>query len=160
MVTHLKEGDKVPAFSGIDQDGQTITPAQFKGKKWVIYFYPHDNTPTCTTQACNIRDNYKLLKKENIDIIGISTNDEKSHQRFIKKFKLPFPLIADTAHKIADLFGVWFPKKFMGREFLGMHRTTFLMDENGIIRKIIHKPKSKIHVQEILAAWTEIETAH
>ncbi len=156
MITHLTEGDKVPAFSGQDQDGKTIASADFKGKKWVIYFYPHDNTPTCTTQACNIRDHYTALKKAHIEIIGISTDDEKSHRKFIKKYQLPFPLIADTDHRIADLFGVWSPKKFMGREFLGLHRTTFLVDEKGLIQKIIHKPKSKQHVQEILAAWKEL----
>lgn len=158
-MTHLLEGEKAPVFSGPDQNGNTISNIFFKGKKTALYFYPHDNTPTCTTQACNLRDNFAALKKDGVQVIGISTDDEKSHTKFIKKYKLPFPLIADKDHAIAKSFGVWAPKKFMGREFLGMNRTTFLIDEKGIIKKIIHKPKSRVHAQEIREAWKEILTA-
>ena len=158
-MTHLLEGEKAPVFSGPDQNGNTISNIFFKGKKTALYFYPHDNTPTCTTQACNLRDNFATLKKDGVQVIGISTDDEKSHTKFIKKYKLPFPLIADKDHAIAKSFGVWAPKKFMGREFLGMNRTTFLIDEKGIIKKIIHKPKSRVHAQEIREAWKEILTA-
>jgi len=158
-MTHLLEGEKAPVFSGPDQNGNTISNDFFKGKKTAVYFYPHDNTPTCTTQACNLRDNFAALKKDGVQVIGVSTDDEKSHTKFIKKYKLPFPLIADKDHAIAKTFGVWAPKKFMGREFLGMNRTTFLIDEKGIIKKIIHKPKSRVHAQEIREAWKEILTA-
>lgn len=158
-MTHLLEGEKAPVFSGPDQNGDTISNDFFKGKKTAVYFYPHDNTPTCTTQACNLRDNFAALKKDGVQVIGVSTDDEKSHTKFIKKYKLPFPLIADKDHAIAKTFGVWAPKKFMGREFLGMNRTTFLIDEKGIIKKIIHKPKSRVHAQEIREAWKEILTA-
>ncbi|MFZ1799824.1 MAG: thioredoxin-dependent thiol peroxidase [Chitinophagaceae bacterium] len=157
-MTHLLEGEKAPAFSGPDQNGNTISNNNFKGEKTALYFYPHDNTPTCTIQACNLRDNFAALKKEGIQVIGVSTDDEKSHTKFIKKYKLPFPLIADKDHAIAKKFGVWAPKKFMGREFLGMNRTTFLIDEKGIIKKIIHKPKSRMHAQEIGDDWKEILT--
>lgn len=157
-MTHLLEGEKAPVFSGPDQNGNTISNNNFKGEKTALYFYPHDNTPTCTIQACNLRDNFAALKKEGIQVIGVSTDDEKSHTKFIKKYKLPFPLIADKDHAIAKTFGVWAPKKFMGREFLGMNRTTFLIDEKGIIKKIIHKPKSRMHAQEIGDDWKEILT--
>lgn len=155
-MTHLLEGEKAPEFSGPDQNGNIISNKDFKGKKTALYFYPHDNTPTCTIQACNLRDNFSSLKKEDVQVIGVSTDDEKSHTKFIKRFNLPFPLIADKDHEIAKTFGVWAPKKFMGREFIGMQRTTFLIDEKGIIRKIIHKPKSRLHAQEIAEAWKEI----
>lgn len=157
-MTHLLEGEKAPDFSGPDQDGVLISNKNFKGKKTALYFYPHDNTPTCTTQACNLRDNFSKLKKQGIQVLGVSTDDERSHVKFIKKYSLPFPLIADKDHNIAKTFGVWKPKKFMGREFIGMQRTTFLIDEKGMIRRIIHKPKSKMHAQEIQQAWAEILT--
>ncbi|MBS1731588.1 MAG: thioredoxin-dependent thiol peroxidase [Bacteroidetes bacterium] len=155
-MTHLSEGEAAPEFFGPDQDGNIFSNKDFMGKKTAFYFYPHDNTPTCTIQACNLRDHFDLLKKEGIQVIGISTDDEKSHTKFRKKYILPFPLIADKDHAIATNFGVWAPKKFMGREFIGMQRTTFLIDEKGIIRKIIHKPKSRIHAQEISDAWKDI----
>lgn len=156
---HLQPGDKAPAFSGKDQNGNTIALKDFKGKKLVLYFYPHDNTPTCTVQACNVRDNYAALKKAGITIIGISTDDVTSHKKFETKHQLPFPLIADTDLKMVNAYGVWGPKKFMGRVFDGTHRTSFLIDEKGIIRHIISKPKAKMHAAEILDAWKQLTSA-
>lgn len=156
---HLQPGDKAPAFSGKDQNGNTIALKDFKGKKLVLYFYPHDNTPTCTVQACNVRDNYAALKKAGITIIGISTDDVNSHKKFETKHQLPFPLIADTDLKMVNAYGIWGPKKFMGRVFDGTHRTSFLIDEKGIIRHIISKPKAKMHAAEILDAWKQLTSA-
>lgn len=152
MIT-LKEGDKAPAFKGIDQNGKTVTLADFKGKKLVIYFYPQDNTPTCTVQACNLRDNYLLLKQHGLEVVGVSPDDEKSHKKFETKFQLPFTLIADSKHTIIDKYGVWGEKQLYGRQYMGLHRTTFLINEKGIIKKIIAKPKSKQHAEEVIAAW-------
>jgi peroxiredoxin Q/BCP len=150
----LKEGDKAPAFKGIDQDGKKVSLKDFKGKKLVLYFYPQDMTETCTIQACNIRDNFGLLKKKGIAIIGISPDPVASHKKFETKYQLPFPLIADTDHSIIDVFGVWGEKQLFGRDYMGLLRTTFLIDEKGMIRKVINKPKSKQHAQEILEAWS------
>ncbi len=151
MAITLKKGDKAPSFKGIDQNGKTISTADFKGKRYVLYFYPADNTPTCTIQACNLRDNFSLLKKAGFSIVGVSPDDVKTHKKFEQKFDLPFPLIADVDNKIALAFGVWDWKKFMGKEYIGMHRTTFLIDEKGKIIDIILKPKSKVHTAEILS---------
>jgi thioredoxin-dependent peroxiredoxin len=153
MATTLTVGSKAPAFKGLDQDGEKIALSDFKGKKLVVYFYPQDNTPTCTNQACSIRDGWKDLKKAGIDVIGVSTDDAKSHKKFEAKFKLPFRMVADTEHVMSEQFGVWAWKKFMGREYIGMHRTTFLIDEKAKIVHIIEKPDSKNHAAEILAAW-------
>ena len=149
----LKEGDKAPPFSGNDQNGQKISLADFKGKKVVLYFYPEDDTPTCTIQACNLRDNYGLLKKNGFEIIGISPDDEKSHKKFENKFSLPFILIADPAHTILDKFGVWGEKQMFGNHYMGVHRTTFLINEKGIIEKIFVRPKNKAHAEEIIASF-------
>lgn len=146
----LKVGDKVPNFTGKDQNGSKITSSDFEGKKWVIYFYPKDQTPGCINQACNIRDNYNELLKLGIQIIGVSADSQKSHLNFIEKQDIPFPLIADEDKTVINAFGVWGEKKFMGRTYDGIHRTTFLMNEQGIIVGIIDKPKTKAHVQEIL----------
>jgi peroxiredoxin Q/BCP len=147
----LKEGDKAPAFSGKDQDGNTVSLASLKGKKVVLYFYPEDDTPTCTIQACNLRDNYSLLKKEGFEVIGISPDDSASHKKFEQKFMLPFRLIADTHHKIINKYGVWGPKQMFGNKYMGVHRTTFVIDEKGKIRKIFLRPKNKAHAEEIIA---------
>jgi thioredoxin-dependent peroxiredoxin len=152
----LKEGDKAPAFKGKDQNGNTISLASYKGKKVVLYFYPQDDTPTCTVQACNLRDNYILLKKEGFEIIGISPDEETKHKKFEVKFNLPFTLIADAKQTIIDKYGVWGEKQLYGRKYMGLHRTTFLIDEKGIIKKIFLKPKSKQHSEEIIKAWKEI----
>ncbi|MGF2411711.1 thioredoxin-dependent thiol peroxidase [Ferruginibacter sp.] len=152
-MTTLKEGGKAPAFKGKDQNGKTVSLADYKGKKIVLYFYPQDDTPTCTVQACNLRDNFALLKKEGFTVIGVSPDDEKKHKKFETKYELPFTLIADPEHSIINKYGVWGPKKLYGREYMGLHRTTFLIDEKGIIKKIFLKPKSKQHTEEILSAW-------
>jgi peroxiredoxin Q/BCP len=149
-MTTLKVNDKAPNFAGLDQQGKTIQTADFAGKKYVVYFYPKDNTPGCTVQACNLRDNYDALAAAGISIIGVSMDSEVSHQKFISKFELPFPLIADTHKKVIEAFQVWGPKKFMGKEYDGIHRTTFVMDENNVIQGIISKPKTKDHASEIL----------
>lgn len=150
MATHLKEGEKAPAFSGTDQDGNKISLLDYKGQKLVLFFYPEDDTPACTIQACNLRDNYALLKKKGFKIIGISPNDVQSHQNFRKKFSLPFTLLADPEHTIIDQYGVWGKKNLYGRVFMGLHRTTFIIDEKGTIVKIFLRPKNKAHAQEIV----------
>lgn len=149
----LTEGQKAPAFKGKDQEGNNISLSEFKGKKLAVYFYPQDLTPTCTEQACNLRDNFSKLKKHGIHIIGISPDDEKSHKKFETKYQLPFPLIADTTHTIIKKYGVWGPKQLFGRKYEGLLRTTFLIDEKGLINKIIARPKSKKHAEEIIQAW-------
>lgn len=152
----LKEGDKAPAFSGQDQDGNTIKLAAFKGQKLVLFFYPEDDTPTCTIQACNLRDNYALLKKEGFEVIGVSPDEVKSHKKFEEKFGLPFRLVADPAHKILEKYGVWGPKQMFGHKYMGVLRTTFVIDEKGVIRKIFSRPKNKAHAEEIVKAWKDL----
>ena len=152
----LTEGKKAPAFKGADQDGNTISLADFKGQKLVLYFYPQDNTPTCTEQACNLRDNYALLKKKGYVIVGVSPDDEVKHKKFETKFRLPFPLIADTDKKIISKYGLWAEKQMYGRKYMGVLRTTFVIDEKGYIRKIIQKPKVKQHAAEILEAMQDV----
>ncbi len=154
-MTTLKVNDKAPNFVGLDQQGKTIQTADFAGKKYAVYFYPKDNTPGCTVQACNLRDNYDVLAAAGISIIGVSMDTEVSHQKFISKFELPFPLIADTDKKVIEAFQVWGPKKFMGKEYDGIHRTTFVMDENNVIQGIISKPKTKEHASEILEIFNK-----
>lgn len=152
MPTHLQEGDKAPAFSGTDQNGTKHSLAQYKGKYLVLFFYPEDDTPTCTIQACNLRDNYALLKKEGFEVLGISPDDEKKHKKFEAKFSLPFTLIADPTHTIIDKYGVWGEKQLYGRNYMGLHRTTFIVNPKGIIEKIFLRPKNKQHAEEIIAA--------
>ena len=147
---HLKEGEKAPAFTGIDQDGKKVSLIDFKGQKVVLFFYPEDDTPTCTIQACNLRDNYALLTKNGFKVIGISPDDVKSHQKFKDKFNLPFTLIADPDHKIINKYGVWGLKKLYGREYMGLYRTTFVVDEKGMISRIFLRPRNKAHAQEIV----------
>ncbi len=157
MATHLTEGVKAPAFKGKDQNGNTISLADYKGQKIILYFYPEDGTPTCTIQACNLRDNFSLLKKYGFIILGVSPDEEKKHKKFEQKFDLPFTLIADPDHTIIDKYGVWGEKQLYGRKYMGLHRTTFLIDEKGVIQKNFLKPKSKQHAEEILKAWEEIK---
>jgi thioredoxin-dependent peroxiredoxin len=152
MPTHLQEGDKAPAFIGTDQNGTKHSLAQYKGQYLVLFFYPEDDTPTCTIQACNLRDNYALLKKEGFEVLGISPDDEKKHKKFEAKFSLPFTLIADPTHTIIDKYGVWGEKKLYGRNYMGLHRTTFIVNPKGIIEKIFLRPKNKQHAAEIIAA--------
>jgi len=149
-MTTLKINDPAPAFEAKDQEGNVISSKTLSGKKYALYFYPKDNTPACTVQACNLRDNYSELEKNGISIIGVSMDSEVSHQKFMNKHQLPFPLISDTEKKLLETFNVWGPKKFMGREYDGIHRTTFAVDEKGIIKGIILKPKTKDHAAEIL----------
>ena len=151
MVT-LKEGDKAPAFSGKDQNGNKVALSDLKGKKLVLYFYPEDDTPTCTIQACNLRDNYALLKQHGFEVIGVSPDDEKKHKKFEAKYNLPFTLIADAKRTIIDKYGVWDEKIMFGHKYMGVLRTTFVIDEKGIIRKIFLRPKNKAHAEEIVAA--------
>ncbi len=150
MTTMPEIGRPAPYFEGIDQHGRTVSLTDFRGKKLAVYFYPQDLTPTCTTQACNLRDNYHLLAQKNIVVLGISPDSEKKHGKFIAKYELPFSLLADTDRKIAQAFGVWRLKKFMGREYVGIVRTTFLIDEYGIVQKIIDKVQSKNHAAQLL----------
>jgi peroxiredoxin Q/BCP len=153
MSTTLVPGSKAPDFKAKDQDGNIVSLKDYKGKRVALYFYPKDNTPTCTTQACNIRDNFALLKKAGITVIGVSIDTEKSHKKFEQKFQLPFTLLADPDRKIVEAYGVWGLKKVMGREFDGTHRVTFLINEKGIVEHIIDKVKSKDHVAQILELW-------
>ncbi|MFN8250401.1 MAG: thioredoxin-dependent thiol peroxidase [Ferruginibacter sp.] len=153
MATHLTEGIKAPAFKGKDQDGNAISLSDLKGKKIVLYFYPEDDTPTCTLQACNLRDNYSILKANGFEVIGVSPDEEKKHKKFEDKYKLPFTLIADPKHTIIEKYGVWGEKQLYGRKYMGLHRTTFLIDEKGVIKKIFLKPRNKQHSEEILKAW-------
>lgn len=152
-MTHLQEGQKAPAFSGKDQNGNKVSLANFKGHKIVLYFYPQDSTPTCTVQACNLRDNFALLQKNGFTVIGVSPDDEASHKKFEAKNNLPFTLIADTTNTIIEKYGVWGEKQMYGRKYMGLHRTTFVINEKGIIEKIFLKPKSKQHAEEILAVF-------
>jgi len=149
-MTHLKVGDKAPEFEAKDQNGNLVKLSDYKGKKLILYFYPKDNTPTCTTEACNYRDNYSALKKDGYEVIGVSADSEKRHQNFIAKFDLPLMLLADTEKEVINAYGVFGPKKFMGKISDSIHRETFLIDEKGIIEKIIEKVKSKEATQQVL----------
>lgn len=146
----LEIGQVAPDFSANDQNGDTITLSQFKGKKVVLYFYPRDSTPGCTAQACDLRDHYQTLLDQGFVVLGISTDTEKKHQNFIAKYDLPFPLIADTEKIVHELYNTWQLKKFMGKESMGTVRTTFIIDEAGIISDIISKVKTKAHAEQIL----------
>ena len=146
----LKVGDKVPDFTVNDQDGNAISLSDYKGKKLVVFFYPKANTPTCTVEACNLGENYKALQDAGYEILGVSADSEKRQSNFKKKFNFPYPLLADTEKEVINAFGVWGPKKFMGREFDGIHRITFIVDENGIVSRVIDKVKAKIHTDQIL----------
>jgi len=156
MIT-LKEGDKAPMFSGIDHNGKQVSLAEYKGKKLILYFFSEAGSPTCTIESCNLRDNYGLLKKSGFEIIGVSPDDIAALRKFEIKYKLPFQLIADSSHNILEKYGAWDQKKLFGREYMGVLRTTFIIDEKGIIRKIIFKPKNKAHAEEIIEAWKLVE---
>lgn len=154
MAITLKEGEKAPAFSGTDQNGRKVSLADYKGKKLVLYFYSEAGSPTCTIESCNLRDNYNLLRKNGFEVVGVSPDDAKKQKKFEEKYKLPFPLIADTENKVTAAYGVRDMKKLFGREYMGILRTTFILDEKGIIRRIFLKPKNKAHAQEIIAAMS------
>lgn len=146
----LKVGDKVPEFSAKDQDGNTISLSDYAGKKLIVFFYPRANTPTCTNEACNLNENIKNLKKAGYEILGVSEDSQRKQANFREKFGFEYPLLADVDHSVIDAFGVWGPKKFMGREFDGIHRTTFIIDENGVVSRVIDKVKAKQHAEQIL----------
>lgn len=149
MLT-LKIGDKAPSFVGIDQDGNEHKLQDYKGKKLVVFFYPKANTPGCTAEACNLRDNFDYFKNNNYQLLGVSADNLKSQANFKNKFELPYPLIADVDKAVITSFGVWGPKKFMGKEYDGIHRTTFVIDENGVIENIISDVKTKVHASQII----------
>jgi peroxiredoxin Q/BCP len=146
----LKEGIKAPSFSGKDQDGKKVSLSDYRGKKLVLFFYPEDDTPTCTIQACNLRDNYALLRKHGFEVVGVSPDTEKSHKKFQAKFSLPFTMISDPSHQVLDKYKVWGPKQMFGRNYMGVLRTTFVIDEEGTIKKIFTRPRNKAHAEEII----------
>ena len=152
-MTRLKEGDNAPEFKVTNELGEQMTLADFSGKKLVLYFYPKDSTPGCTAESCNLRDHYTDLKTKGFEVLGVSADNEASHQKFIKKHELPFHLLADTEKQVLNAYGVWGPKNFMGRTFDGIHRTTFVIDENGIIERIFTKVKTKEHTEQILESY-------
>lgn len=151
-MTQLSAGDSAPLFEGKDQNGESFSLKNLKGKKVVLYFYPKDDTPTCTVEACNLRDNYLDLKESGLEVVGVSPDDIASHKSFEEKHKLPFTLIADPDMEIIHKYGVWGEKNNYGKKYLGLIRTTFLIDEDGKIIKVFKKPKSEIHSEEILKA--------
>ena len=155
-MTSVKTGEKAPAFTAKDQTGKTISLSDFLGKKVVLYFYPEDDTPTCTDQACNLRDNYSLLSEQGFVVLGVSPDTVEKHSKFAGKFTLPFSLLADPEHEIINQYGVWGEKNLYGRKYDGLHRTTILIDEEGVVRKIFLKPRSRQHAEEIIKAWEKV----
>ncbi|HEV8428541.1 MAG TPA: thioredoxin-dependent thiol peroxidase [Pyrinomonadaceae bacterium] len=151
----LKEGSTAPAFKTTDGNGETVNLKDLRGQKVVLYFYPKDDTPGCTKEACSFRDEFSKFKKQGIAVLGVSPDSEKSHQKFATKYKLPFTLLADTDRSIAEAYGVWGEKKFMGRTYMGVNRTTFLIDEKGKIKKIFEKVKPEDHASEVLQAFAD-----
>ena len=149
-MTHLKIGDNAPEIQAKDQEGNPVTLSELKGRKVILYFYPKDNTPGCTMESCNLRDNYNDLQNKGYEVLGVSADSEASHQKFIKKFNLPFQLLVDEEKSIINDYGVWGKKKFMGREYMGINRTTFVISEDGVIEDIILKVKTKSHAEQIL----------
>jgi peroxiredoxin Q/BCP len=152
-MKHLKIGDKAPVIDSIDQDGNELSLEDYKGKKVILFFYPKANTPGCTAESCNLRDNYELLLEKGFTVIGVSADNEKRQQGFKEKHSLPYPLIPDTEKKVLNDYGVWGPKKFMGREYDGIHRMTFVISEDGLIEKIFEKVKTKDHAAQILEEY-------
>lgn len=152
-MTSLKVGDKAPVFSVLNENEKTISLSDYLGKKVILYFYPKDMTPGCTAESCNLGENYSLLKEKGFEILGVSPDPAKRHQKFIEKYNLPFSLIADEDRTVLEAYNVWGPKKFMGREYDGVHRTTFVIDENGMIEKVFTKVKTKDHTNQILESY-------
>jgi len=152
----LQIGDTAPNITSTDQNGKPFSLSDLKGKVVALYFYGEDGSPTCTIEACNLRDNYTILKKNGIEVVGVSADNVKSHKKFETKYQLPFTLLADPERKIIEKFGVWEMKKLFGREYMGVHRSTFLIDGKGTIRAVFEKPKNKAHGEEILKAWKEL----
>src|SRR2546430_12691248 len=154
-TTMLAVGEPAPDFTLMSDDGRLISPKDFRGKKVVLYFYPKDDTPGCTKEACSFRDSFAKFRKRGIEVFGVSLDSEKSHQKFVKKYDLPFRLLADAERKLSDAYGTYGEKKFMGRTYMGNHRMTFLIDEQGKIKKIFGKVKPEEHAEEVLAAFNE-----
>jgi peroxiredoxin Q/BCP len=149
-MTTLKEGDKAPAFTAKDQNGKEVSLADYKGKNVILYFYPKDDTPGCTAESCDFRDNYQSLLGKGYEVIGVSTDDEKSHKKFETKYSLPFTLIADSSHEIVEAYGVWVEKNMYGKKYMGTARTTFIIDAEGIIKHVIAKVDTKASSQQVL----------
>lgn len=149
-MTTLKVGDKAPNFSGLDQNGTSQKLTDYTGKKLVVFFYPKASTPGCTAEACDLRDNFARFQSSNYALLGVSADNAKAQLKFVEKYDLPFPLLADEDKSVIQAFGVWGPKKFMGKEYDGIHRTTFVIDENGIIEDVISDVKTKAHAAQIL----------
>ena len=147
----LQAGDQVPEFSVVDDRGNTQSLSAYKGQKLVVFFYPKANTPGCTAEACDLRDHYKELQDAGYALLGVSADSQKKQRNFSKKYSFPFPLLADEEKQVIEAFGVWGPKKFMGREYDGIHRMTFVIDENGVVERVIEKVKTKAHAAQILA---------
>lgn len=150
-MTTLETGDKAPEFSVEDQDGNSVKLSDFKGKKLVLFFYPKASTPGCTAEACNLRDNWELFQEKGYAILGVSADTQKKQSNFKNKYEFPFPLLADEDKEVIQAYGVWGPKKFMGKEYDGIHRTTFIISENGKIEEVIKKVKTKAHTDQILS---------
>jgi peroxiredoxin Q/BCP len=150
MAVTLKEGDKAPDFSGVDQNGNTIQLSDFAGKNLILYFYPKDNTPGCTKEACNLRDNYEMWLEKGYSVLGVSPDSEASHQKFISKFDLPFPLLADTEKTVMQAFGTFGEKNMYGKKVMGVLRTTFVIDANGVIVQVFKRPKNAEHTEQIV----------
>ncbi len=151
-MTHLNIGDQAPNFSGENEKGETISLSDYAGKKLILFFYPKDNTPGCTAEACNLRDNYSELQEKGFELLGVSPDSPKKHTNFIKKFEFPFSLLADTELETIKAYGIWGLKKFMGKEYEGVHRTTFVIDEEGKVLEIFKKVKTKTHAEQIMDA--------
>lgn len=149
-MTTLKVGDKAPKFEAKDQDGNTVKLSDYAGKKLILFFYPKASTPGCTAEACNLSDNYQTFVSKGYDILGVSADSAKRQSNFKNKYEFPYPLLADEDKAVIEAFGVWGPKKFMGKEYDGIHRTTFVIDENGVIENVISKVKTKAHAEQIL----------
>ncbi len=155
-MTHLNEGDAAPDFNIVNEDGEKVSLSNYKGKKLILFFYPKDDSPGCTKEACNLRDNYKKLQKLGFEVLGVSPDNSKKHRKFIDKYEFQYSLLADTEKEVINAYGIWGPKKFMGREYDGLHRTTFIIDEEGKIEKIFDKVKTKDHAEQILAEMSFI----
>jgi len=150
-MTHLKAGDKAPKFQAQDQDGNTIKLDDYSGKKLVLFFYPKASTPGCTAEACNLSENYETFTSKGYDVLGVSADTQKKQSNFKNKYSFPYPLLADEDKSVIEAYGVWGPKKFMGKEYDGIHRTTFIINEDGIIEDVITKVKTKAHAEQILS---------
>jgi len=157
-MTHLKEGDVIPTFSTTNENGEVVTNESIKGNTTVLFFYPKDDSPGCTKEACSIRDNYRALEKQDVKVYGISPDNEKKHRKFIDKYEFQFSLLTDPEKEVINAFGLWGTKKFIGREIIGVHRKTLIIDEEGKILRIIDKVKTKEHGNQILAALEELKS--